>query len=255
MPCTPCFNPLTVILTLAHVWVCLPNMPLHFWDEPSLNAICSTLRKFLFVSRETELHNISSYAQICVKMDFSRGFPTKIILNSKNYSWTQHRACFETRHIAVHCPQGNRKDRKHHQKSTWRDGSHEDHQLITKSSRDSSTTQDLKPHYYDVYAQEIPSNQPNSIPRANVKDSNSLDLGKESQVHPSSHPLASHAYEVDKAVAVKKTKPPKQENTRMAGLAMAPLYVKEVWMVVGKKKKTPSTTQPMVTRSRTRNPT
>ena len=59
----------------------------------------------------------------------------------------------------------------------------------------------------------------------------------------------------DKSEVVKKTNTPDQENTGMAGLAMTPPSVKEFWAVVEKKKKTPLATQPMVTRSRSRNPT
>jgi hypothetical protein len=86
-------------------------------------------------------------------------------------------------------------------------------------------------------------------------DSASLDPGKESQVHPSSTALVSWADEADEAEASKKSDPPDPGNEGMAGLASTPLSLNVGWTVVRKKKKTPSVSQPMVTRSRARNPT
>jgi hypothetical protein len=81
---TPCFNPLTVVLSSSPVWVRVLNIPMHFGGETSLRYIGSTLGKFHFASKETIIHSIISYARICVEMDFSKGFPTKIILGCKN---------------------------------------------------------------------------------------------------------------------------------------------------------------------------
>jgi hypothetical protein len=127
-PWTPSFDPMTDTLTSAPVWVRLPNLPLHFWGLPSLQAIGKALGRFYYRSPETKNHNISTYARICVEMDFNKGFSTEIILTSENYSWTQKldyekvslrcRACFETRHFAAQCPKGPRKVRKHQHKST-----------------------------------------------------------------------------------------------------------------------------------------
>jgi hypothetical protein len=76
IPWTPCFNPLTVFLSSALVWVRIPNLPLHFWGETSFRDIGSTLGKFHYASKETIIHSIISYAKICVEMDFSKGFST-----------------------------------------------------------------------------------------------------------------------------------------------------------------------------------
>jgi hypothetical protein len=121
-PWTPSFNPASDILSSAPVWVRLPNLPLHFWGLPSLEAIGSALGKFHFACRETSRHNISTFSRICVEMDFSKGFPAKVILTGKNYSWSQKldyervslrcRSCFETGHLATHCPKGPKKNRK-----------------------------------------------------------------------------------------------------------------------------------------------
>ena len=72
----PFFNPLIVVLYSAPVWVILSNIPLHFLGETSLRDIGLALGKFHFASKETIIHSITSYARICVEMDFSKGFPT-----------------------------------------------------------------------------------------------------------------------------------------------------------------------------------
>jgi hypothetical protein len=73
MPWTPCFNPLTIVLSHAPVWVRNPNLPLNVLGESSLKSIGSTLGKYHFASKEIEIHNIISYAKICVEIEFSKG--------------------------------------------------------------------------------------------------------------------------------------------------------------------------------------
>jgi hypothetical protein len=188
---TPCFNPLTVVLSSAPVWVRLPNLPLHFWGETSLRDIGSALGKFHFASKETRIHSTTSYARICVEMDFSKGFPAEIILGCKNYSWTQKldyerislrcRACFETGHIAAQCTKGNRKAGKQQRKSTWWEGSNEDHQLIITNIRKSSLEPDpLSLDSKGTSTQETPPNHSKNVPQSKSKASTSLDPGIES---------------------------------------------------------------------------
>jgi hypothetical protein len=81
---------------------------------------------------------------MCVEMDFSKRFPAEVILTGKNYSWSQKldyervslrcRSCFETGHLATHCPKGPKKNRKL-QKSTWCVGSNDGHQVLSKDCR------------------------------------------------------------------------------------------------------------------------
>jgi hypothetical protein len=82
----------------------------------------------------------------------------------------------------------------------------------------------------------------------------SLNPGKESQVHPSSIALVSWEDGADEAKASKKSNPPNPANEGMERLASTPLSLNFGWTVVIKEKNTPSISQPMVTRSRARNP-
>jgi hypothetical protein len=67
--------------------------------------------------------------------------------------------------------------------------------------------------------------------------------------------LVSWEDEANEVEAKEKSEPLDPKNVGMVGFASTPLSLNASWMVVGKKKKTPSTSQPMVTRSRARNPT
>jgi hypothetical protein len=82
----------------------------------------------------------------------------------------------------------------------------------------------------------------------------SLDPGKDSQVHPSSTALVSWANEADEVEASGNSDPPDPGNEGMTGLASTPLSLNVGWMVIRKKKTTPSISQPMVTRSRAQRP-
>ena len=149
------FNPASDTLSSTPLWVRLPNLPLHFCGLPTLELIGSTLEKFHFESHETTRYNTSTFARICVEMDFSKGFPTKVILTGKSYSWSQKldyerislrcRSCFEIGHLASHCPKGPKKNRKP-KKSTWWVGSSDDHQVISKpQSNKNMSHPDLPP--------------------------------------------------------------------------------------------------------------
>jgi hypothetical protein len=85
-------------------------------------------------------------------------------------------------------------------------------------------------------------------------DSASLYPDKETQAHPSSTDLVSWAFEADEVEALEKSDPRHLGNEGIAGFASTPLSLNAVWMIVRKKKKTPSVSQPMVT-SKARNPT
>lgn len=276
---TPCFNPLNTVLSSAPVWVRLPNLPLHFWGETSLRDIGSALGKYYFASKETRIHNTTSYARICVEMDFSKGFPTEIILGCKNYTWTQKldyerislrcRACFETGHIAAQCTKGNRKAGKQHRKSTWWEGSNEDHQLIITNIRKSSLESDpLSLDSKGTSTQETSLNHSKNVPQSknkasapldpgieSIKASDTLDTRIESKVLSSPPPPLSWADEADKdekdeaaLISPKKASPSDQENKGIIESTTTTIPAKEGWTTVEKRKKTPPEIQPMMTR-------
>jgi len=75
-----------------------------------------------------------------MEMDIIKGFPVEMTLIGETYSWTRKldyekislhcRVCFETWHLATHCPKGSRKARNLYSKSTWWKESNEYYQII-----------------------------------------------------------------------------------------------------------------------------
>ena len=126
---TPPFDPSTDCISSAPVWVRLPYLPLHFWGDETLHSIGNGLSKFLCRSPDSKPAR-STFARICVEMDFSKGFPAEIILQGKDYSRTQIldyenlsfkcRNCFEMGHLAHSYGKSSRKKRSSKsQRPTW----------------------------------------------------------------------------------------------------------------------------------------
>jgi hypothetical protein len=83
---TPSFDPMTDSFSSTPVWVRLPKLRLHLWGFPSLRAIINSLGKFHYKSEETKNYSTTTYARICVEMDFNKGFPTEIIMTGETLS-------------------------------------------------------------------------------------------------------------------------------------------------------------------------
>jgi hypothetical protein len=142
-PWTPVFDPSTNCISSAPVWVRLPYLPLHFWGDESLKAIGNGLGKFLCRSPDSK-PALSTFARICVEMDFSKGFPAEIILQGKDYSRTQIldyenlsfrcRNCFETGHLARSCgKQPGKKRPSKNQRPTWWTGAPSEPRIESKA--------------------------------------------------------------------------------------------------------------------------
>jgi hypothetical protein len=78
-----------------------------------------------------------------------------------------------------------------------------------------------------------------------------LIWGKEHIVQLSPRPSTSWEDQAEEVEALGKEniEPSDQDKLEKAKIARTPTNAKKVWMVAGKKKKSPSITQPMVTRS------
>ena len=75
-PWNPNFNPSTTFISTAPVWVRLPNLPLHLWNDPSLRSIGDVIGQFHSICLNTMKFFRTTYARICVQMDVSEGLPT-----------------------------------------------------------------------------------------------------------------------------------------------------------------------------------
>jgi hypothetical protein len=111
-PWIPSFDPVTNSLSRAPVWVRPPNLPLYLLGLPSLRAIKNSLGKFHQRCEQTKNYSNTTYARICVEMDFSKGFLAEIILIGESSSWSQKldyenvyfhcKVCFEIGHKETH---------------------------------------------------------------------------------------------------------------------------------------------------------
>jgi hypothetical protein len=139
---TPDFDPTTTSISTATVWVRLPSLPLHFRGGKTLEAIGNGIGKYLCNCPEAAPVN-STFARICVEMEFNKGFLAEIILLGENVFWTQKidfenlcfrcRVCFETGHITWNCEKSSRKRRpSRRQRPTWWTGAQPEKQAEAK---------------------------------------------------------------------------------------------------------------------------
>ena len=131
----PTFNPSTTSISTVLVWVRLPNLPLHLWNDPSLRAIENVIGQFHSICLNTTKFFRTTYARICVQMDLSEGLPVELKIVNQDYSWTQAldyknisfrcRSCYNTGHLAKACPKASQPYR--HRKATWWTGARPEH--------------------------------------------------------------------------------------------------------------------------------
>ena len=83
---TPDFDPETGTPKVVPVQVRLPNLPMHCWNPKSLQAIGTTLGKYIDMASPKDQY---AYARICVEVDLEAGLPEAIKLSMENRSHFQ----------------------------------------------------------------------------------------------------------------------------------------------------------------------
>ena len=73
------FNPEKDVPKAIPVWVKLPHLPLHCWNDEDFRAIGNTLGKYVDKSEPKAPMFLS--ARICVEVDLEKGLPESIILS------------------------------------------------------------------------------------------------------------------------------------------------------------------------------
>ena len=106
------FNPEKDIPKVVPVWVKLPHLPLHCWNDEDFRAIGNTLGKYIDKSKPKA--PMFSCARICVKVDIEKGLPESINLSIDGWSHLQTvdyeqipfkcKYCHEYGHFAKSCP-------------------------------------------------------------------------------------------------------------------------------------------------------
>jgi hypothetical protein len=109
---TPDFNPENDIPNAVPVWVRLPFLPLHCWNNETIKSIGNTLGKF--IDQEEPKEGLQASACICVEVDMEKCLPEAINLTLDNWNYLQQvdyeqlpfkcKICHEYGHFAKHCP-------------------------------------------------------------------------------------------------------------------------------------------------------
>lgn len=69
------------------VWVKLPHIPLHCWDEYTLRNVGNALGKY--IDRATIKDSMYACDRICIEVDLEKGIPEAIQLSVDNWSHIQ----------------------------------------------------------------------------------------------------------------------------------------------------------------------
>jgi hypothetical protein len=110
---TPDFSPKNDIPSAVPVWVRIPFLPLHCWNDETIRNIGNTLGKFINCVEPKE--GLQACARIYVEVDLEKGLPKAIQLNLDSWTYIQQvdyehipfkcKICHEYGHFSKSCPQ------------------------------------------------------------------------------------------------------------------------------------------------------
>jgi hypothetical protein len=108
------FNPDTEYFQFRHLWVLLPGLPLHLWNEDSLRAIGNAIGQFISLDTQSLKSPSRIMGRILVAIDITTGLPDKLDIvwrgrthqQALDYLGLPFRCnlCRETGHLRDSCP-------------------------------------------------------------------------------------------------------------------------------------------------------
>ena len=121
------FDPEKYFHSSIPVWVKLPHLPLHCWNDEYLKAIGNTLKKY--IDKSEPKPPMFSCARICVEVDLEKGLPEAINLSMNGWNHLQTvdygkilfkcKTCHEYGHFAKFCPKKIWTEEGESQKEEW----------------------------------------------------------------------------------------------------------------------------------------
>jgi hypothetical protein len=123
---TPDFDPTQDVPSAVPVWVRLPHLPLHCWNQKSLQIIGNALGKYIDQAARKDQY---SCARICVEVDLEEGLPEAINLTVAGWTHVQEldyeqlpfkcRHCHGHGHFAKHCKKKAEEQVEKHNGDSW----------------------------------------------------------------------------------------------------------------------------------------
>ncbi|KAK1277773.1 hypothetical protein QJS04_geneDACA022161 [Acorus gramineus] len=89
-------------LSSIPLWVRLPNLPLHLWEEDSLSRIGSTIGVPLYANSATLRCTRASYARICVEVQASKILPGSVLVEVSPGHRETFKIDYDWKSIACH---------------------------------------------------------------------------------------------------------------------------------------------------------
>jgi hypothetical protein len=84
---TPYFNPENDISVTVPVWVRLPHLPLHCWNDEVLKFIGNNLGTYIDKAKPKD--GMMACVQICVEVDLEKGLPKAVQLTLDDWNHIQ----------------------------------------------------------------------------------------------------------------------------------------------------------------------
>jgi hypothetical protein len=83
------FDPERDIPSVVHVWVRLPHLPFHCWEDKVLQSIGDSLGKYIDRAKPISGMFMFSYARICVEVDLEKDLHEAIKLKLDDWTHIQ----------------------------------------------------------------------------------------------------------------------------------------------------------------------
>ncbi|KAI0516109.1 hypothetical protein KFK09_008781 [Dendrobium nobile] len=100
---TPSFNPESLKGLSAPVWILMPCLPLHCWDEQNISRIASMIGVPLYLDGNSFKWGKREYAKVCVRIDLDKNLPKGVWIEGKHGRSFQNVEYEKISSLCYHC--------------------------------------------------------------------------------------------------------------------------------------------------------